>query len=126
MKLNSCIPIIPSADLEKSLRLWVDGLGFAVEMPMRDEQGKLVFCMLRQGPLFFMLNQRAGSPVKPDNHEGIRLYWAPDDLEASRQHLLGLGYGVSGIVVRDYGQAEFFLIDDDGFTHCFGVPAAQS
>lgn len=126
MAIGSCIPIIPSADLEKSLRLWVDGLGFAVEMPMRDEQDKLIFCMLRQGPLFFMLNQRAGSPEKPGDYEGIRLYWAPDNLKAIRQHLLGLGYAVSEIIVRDYGQAEFFLTDDDGFTHCFGVPAAES
>jgi hypothetical protein len=125
MPFNSCIPIIPSADLEKSLRLWVEGLGFAAEMPMRDEQGKMVFCMLHQGPLYFMLNQRAGTPDKPGTYEGIRLYCAPDDLEATRQHLLGLGYSASGIVVRDYGQAEFFLTDDDGFTHCFGVPAAS-
>lgn len=126
MALGSCIPIIPSADLEKSLRLWVDGLGFKVEMPMRDEEGKLVFCMLHQGPLHFMLNQRAGSPDKPGDYEGIRLYWAPDDLKATRQHLLDLGYAVSEIVIRDYGQAEFFLIDVDGFTHCFGVPAPES
>lgn len=23
---------------------------------------------------------------------------------------------------RDYGQTEFFLTDDDGYSHCFGVP----
>jgi hypothetical protein len=26
MLVRSCIPVIPSADLEKSLRFWVDGL----------------------------------------------------------------------------------------------------
>ena len=29
MPVQSCIPIIPSADLEKSLRLWIDGFGFS-------------------------------------------------------------------------------------------------
>jgi len=28
MTFESCIPVIPSVNLEKSLRLWVDGLGF--------------------------------------------------------------------------------------------------
>jgi len=57
MTMQSCIPVIPSVDLEKSLRLWRDGLGFEV----------------------------------------------------------------SEITKRDYGQTEFFLVDDDGFDHCFGV-----
>jgi hypothetical protein len=29
MPVESCIPIIPSANLEKSLRLWIDGLEFS-------------------------------------------------------------------------------------------------
>jgi hypothetical protein len=122
MSLRSCVPVIPSADLEKTLRLWVDGLGFSVESEMREE-GRLIFCMLRNGPLCFMLNRRAGSPVRPDNHEGIRLYWAPSDIREMRQRLVRLGYSVSEIVDRDYGQTEFFLTDDDGYSHCFGVPS---
>jgi hypothetical protein len=35
--LRGCMPIIPSADLEKSLRLWVDGLGFSISWEMRKE-----------------------------------------------------------------------------------------
>ena len=120
--LNYCIPVIPSADLPKSLRLWVDALGFRMDTEMRADDGRLIFCMLHQGDLCFMLNQRAGTPVKPDNYEGIRLYWHPTDLVQTRQRLLQLGYSVSDITPRDYGQTEFFLTDDDGFTHCFGVP----
>jgi hypothetical protein len=73
MGVQSCIPVIPSADLERSLRLWVDGLGFSVSEEMHKE-GKLIFCMLRKGDLCFMLNQRCGNPAKPENYEGIRLY----------------------------------------------------
>jgi len=29
MPVASCIPVIPGANLEKSLRLWVDGLEFS-------------------------------------------------------------------------------------------------
>lgn len=122
MTVESCIPVIPSADLEKSLRLWVEGLGFEADTQMREE-GRLIFCMLHKGDMHFMLNQRAGTPVKPENYEGIRLYWAPADIHETRERLKRLGYAVSEICERDYGQTEFFFTDDDGYSHCFGVPS---
>ncbi|HKX32084.1 MAG TPA: hypothetical protein VJ302_30640 [Blastocatellia bacterium] len=121
MAVKSCIPVIPSANLGKSLRLWVDGLGFEMDMEMWAE-GRLIFCMLRKGDLCFMLNQRAGTPVKPDTYEGIRLYWNPIDIHETRERLIQLGFEVSDICERDYGQTEFLLTDDDGYSHCFGVP----
>jgi hypothetical protein len=39
-----------------------------------------------------------------------------------RQRLIRLGFAASEIAERDYGQTEFFLTDDDGYSHCFGVP----
>ena len=123
MTVRSCIPVIPSVDLERSLRLWVDGLGFTVYREMRAEH-TLTLCMLQRETMHFMLNRRAGTPVGPDDYEGIRLYWAPSDLHATRQRLLDLGFAVSAIERREYGQLEFFLTDDDGFTHCFGVATA--
>jgi hypothetical protein len=120
MSVESCISIIPSTDLEKSLRLWIDGLGFDMDSEMRTD-GKLIFCMLHKGSLHFMLNQRAGTPTKPENYEGIRLYWTPADIHKTRQRLKQLGYAVSEIEQRDYGQTEFFLTDDDGHSHCFGI-----
>ena len=120
MPIESCIPVIPSADIEKSLRFWRDVLRFTLDREMR-KNGKLIFCMLRNGHLAFMLNHRAGTPIKPENYEGVRLYWAPPDIHETRQRLKDLGYAVSDIVERDYGQTEFFLTDDDGFSHCFGV-----
>jgi len=120
MTVESCIPIIPSADLERSLRLWVDGLGFNMDSEMRAD-GKLIFCMLRRGDSSFMLNRRAGTPTKPENYEGIRLYWSPSDIRETRERLMRLGYKVSELQERHYGQTEFFLTDDDGSSHCFGV-----
>ena len=120
MLVESCIPVIPSADLEKSLRFWVDGLGLSMDRPMRKD-GRLVGCMVHNERLYFWLNQRAGTPIKPENYYGIHLYLAPADLEALRERLLKHGYPVSEIVHRDYGQTEFFVTDDDGYSHCFGV-----
>ena len=120
MLVESCIPVIPSADLEKSLRFWVEGLGLTMDRPMRID-GRLVGCMVHNERLYFWLNRRAGNPKKPQDYEGIRLYWAPEDLVALRERLLRLGFSVSEIVDRDYGQTEFFVADDDGYSHCFGV-----
>jgi hypothetical protein len=82
---------------------------------------KLIFCMLRKDEMWFMLNQRAGTPVEPNDYDGIRLYWAPKDIHQTRERLKSLGYRVSELEDRDYGQTEFFIVDDDGYSHCFGV-----
>ena len=68
----------------------------------------------------------AGSPIKPENYEGIRLYWVSRDIHALRDRLERLGYPVSKITDRDYGQTEFFVTDDDGYAHCFGVATKGS
>lgn len=120
MTVESCVPVIPCADIEISLRFWVNGLGFESDSELREE-GRLVGCMVRSAKLAFWLNKRAGTPIKPDNYEGIRLYWAPSNLVETRTRLQHLGFIVTEIVVRDYGQSEFFLTDADGYSHCFGV-----
>jgi catechol 2,3-dioxygenase-like lactoylglutathione lyase family enzyme len=124
MLVESCIPVIPSADLERSLRFWVDGLGLSIDRAMRQD-GRLVGCMVHNERLHFWLNRRTGSPVTPDDYEGVRLYWAPNDIHGLRTRLLRLGYSVSDIVERDYGQSEFFVTDDDGHSHCFGVATEE-
>lgn len=124
MTVESCIPVIPSADSRKSLRFWVDGLGFSISSEMREDD-TLIFCMLRKDDMFFMLNRRSGSAIKPKPYEGIRLYWSPADIRATRARLQTLGYGVSELRDRDYGQTEFTLTDDDGYSHCFGVPTQK-
>jgi hypothetical protein len=86
--------------------------------------GRLTFCMLLKDDQMFMLNRRAGTSDKPKNYEGIRLYWAPKDIHETRERLKSLWYGVCELVHRDYGQTEFVLTDDDGYSHCFGVPTS--
>jgi catechol 2,3-dioxygenase-like lactoylglutathione lyase family enzyme len=123
--MRSCIPVIPCADLEKSLRFWREGLGLKVDQEMRD-QGRLVGCMVHNEHTQFWLNRREGTASAPKDYEGIRLYWAPSDLHATRDRLRLLGYQVSEIEIRDYGQTEFFVTDEDGHSHCFGVASANA
>jgi len=120
MLVKSCIPVIPSENLERSLRFWVDGLGLSMDRTMYQD-GQLVGCMVHNERLHFWLNQRLGSAARPENYEGIRLYWAPSDIHALRERLQGLGYSASEITDRDYGQTEFLVTDDDGYSHCFGI-----
>jgi len=119
MSVNYCMPVIPSANLEKSLRFWTVGLGLTADREMR-EDGRLVGCMVHKEGMFFWLNQRAGEPI-PSAYEGVRFYWTPDDLFTIHQHFKQLGYEVSPLENREYGNTEFFLTDDDGYAHCFGV-----
>jgi hypothetical protein len=81
--------------------------------------------MVQNERVSFWLNQTAGSSIKPDEFEGIRLYWTPDDIKALRERLSDLGFTVSDLVARDYGQTEFFVTDDDGHSHCFGVATSD-
>ncbi|HTW79213.1 MAG TPA: VOC family protein [Terracidiphilus sp.] len=124
MPVEACIPVIPSADLNKTLRFWVEGLGFSTSREMY-ENSRLIGCMLNKGNMWFWLNRRAGNPVKPPDSNGIRLYWAPSDINEIREHLKNLGFNVSELEDRDYGQTEFFLTDHDGYSHCFGVPTQK-
>ena len=83
--------------------------------------GRLVGCMVHNERLSFWLNRRAGTSAKPDNYEGLRLYWAPSDIRGLRDRLIRLGFNPSEIANREYGQTEFLVTDADGYTHCFGV-----
>jgi hypothetical protein len=33
----------------------------------------------RTASICVWLNQRAGTPIKPENYEGVRFYWTPSD-----------------------------------------------
>jgi hypothetical protein len=120
MTVKSCIPIIPSSNLERSLVLWRDILEFDIDSEMKDGS-RLKFCMLRKGNLWFMLNQTADDGGVNKCCEGVRLYWAPIDLMGLREKLKDAGFDVSEIWERDYGRKEFFMTDWDGVSHCFGV-----
>ena len=56
MTVKSCIPVIPSADLGKSLRFWVEGLGLTMDREMRREN-KLIGCMVHNEHVWFWLNE---------------------------------------------------------------------
>ena len=120
MMVKACIAVIPSSDLEKSLRFWVEGLGLTMDQEMRRED-KLIGCAVHNEHVWFWLNETDATANEPGKYEGITLYWTPTNIQEARERLKNLGFDVSEIEVRDYGQTEFFVTDDDGHTHCFGI-----
>ena len=124
MKVHSCTPIIPSKDLSCSLKFWIDGLGFKITNSMGPDNA-MKWCLLEGDGMQVMLNIRDGDPEKPEDCEGIRMYWNPNDLEQLHAHLKAIGFNVSELWDRDYGMREFFVDDLDGFNHCFGVPIQE-
>jgi len=127
MQIKSCLPVIPSADLTKSLHFWVDALGLTADRHMYRE-GKLIGCMVHNEHVWFWLNERGGASASPEEFEGIRLYWAPDNIYEAREKLKQHGFDASEIIDREFGQTEFVVTDHDGHFHCFGVatPAKKS
>ena len=123
MVLTYCMPVVPSSDIRRSLRLWRDGLGFDQTWYEEEREGVVVGCGIGNGRIRILLNIRDGQDEKPPCYEGVRFYWTPDDLIALRERLVALGYAVSELDERYYGQTEFTLTDDDGYDHCFGVPS---
>jgi hypothetical protein len=80
---------------------------------MRCEDGRLIGSVVHTERLSFWLNQRADSPTTLRAMRASGLLGAPRHprIEGSPARL---GYGVSEITDREYGQTEFFVIDDDG------------
>jgi hypothetical protein len=72
VSVSGCIPVVPSADLERSLRLWREGLGFDETWWEQRREGRLVGCGLRKDGITVMLNDRAGDPARPAGYEGVR------------------------------------------------------
>jgi hypothetical protein len=64
MPVDSCIPVIPSANLEKSLRSWVDGLGLSMDRAMRQD-GRLVGCMVHNERLPHTVEVAGSNPAPP-------------------------------------------------------------
>ena len=118
-------PVIPSLDLAKSLRFWTKGLGFKIIDEIRRDEN-LVWCMLSGFGFYVQLHHRIGIDDTPENYEGIRIYWEPENLDDLHSNLVSLGFRPSEIVLREYGRREFSLTDTDQFHHCFGVESEQA
>ena len=107
-------------DLAKSVRLYIDGLGFTVKERW-EEEGKLLGVMLIAGACELGLSQDDWSKGR-ERKKGIgcRL-WATtvDDLEALAKRARAVGLTVDGPKTEPWGARTVAVTDPDGFQISF-------
>ena len=82
-RVHQVVPFLPVADIDASLRYYVDGLGFSITHKWIDG-GTLQWCWLQRGGAALMLQQfRSDGPhasPRPDKvGDGVALYFICDD-----------------------------------------------
>ena len=106
---------LTAGDLQKSLRFYTEGLGFAIESKTEAE-GRVVFAMLKAGNGQIGLGQddfaKGRDRVKA---VGMRLWISTaQDLEMLAQRARAAGIDVHGPEAQPWGPMAFELTDPDG------------
>jgi hypothetical protein len=90
MLVQSCIPVVPSSDLEKSPRIWVDGLGLSMHNPMR-KGDRLVGCMVHNEHMFLAQSARWYAH-EIGNLRGPSLVLGPERHSCATRATLAIGF----------------------------------
>jgi lactoylglutathione lyase len=125
LRLRSLMPSLTVGDLERSLRFYVDGLGFIVK-DRWEEEGKLLGVMLVAGACHFGLSQDDWAKGR-DRRKGVGFrVWAEtaQDLDALAARLREHGIEHDGPKTEPWGARSLSVTDPDGFTLTFAPPQA--
>ena len=112
MKITQAVPFFAVADMERSLRYYVDGLGFAMKNSWRPE-GKLEWCLLENGGAALML-QELRVPPQGKLGEGVSVCFVCNDALAIYREVLGRGIEAAKPFVGN-GMWVTSLRDPDGY-----------
>jgi catechol 2,3-dioxygenase-like lactoylglutathione lyase family enzyme len=116
LRLRSLMPALTVDDLERSLRFYVDALGFTVEERW-EEEGKLQGVMLLAGTCRVGLSQDDWKKGR-DRQKGLgfRLFAeTAQDLDALAARLREHGVEPDGPKVEPWGNRALTVTDPDGF-----------
>jgi lactoylglutathione lyase len=120
--VREVVPFLAVADMERSVRFYVDGLGF--EMPLKwIVDGKVRWCRLQMGGAGLMLQEfRTEGHVSwnPEGKvgEGVTLYFMCEDALAIYRQVIARGLEASSPFVGN-GMWVTFLTDPDGYRLAF-------
>ena len=124
--VRQAVPFFSVADIEASIRYYVDGLGFTMTNKWVDE-GKLRWCWLQHGGAAVMLQQ-----FRNDTHgssapagkvgEGVSICFTCDDALAIYREVTGRGIRVSKKPFVGNGMWVTSLEDPDGYRLYFESP----
>ena len=123
LRLSALSPAYTVDDIERSLRHYVDGLGFTVE-DRWEEEGKLLGVMLVAGTCRIGLSQDDWSKGR-DRKKGIgtSLYaQTGQDLDALAARCRDHGIAVDGPKTEPWGARVLGVVDPDGFKMIFSPP----
>lgn len=123
LRVRAMSPAYTVDDLERSLKLYVDGLGFTVK-DRWEEDGKLLGVMLVAGSVQIGLSQDDWSKGR-DRRKGVgtSLYLqTAQDLDALAARCRAHGVEVYGPKTEPWGARVLHVVDPDGFKLVFTPP----
>ncbi|MES2125182.1 MAG: VOC family protein [Gemmatimonadota bacterium] len=116
LKASAIFPGITASDLPKSIRFYVDGLGFEITQKVEDE-GVVRFVMLKAGSVELGIGMDDFAKGR-DRVKGVavRLYiQTSQDLHALAARLAAAGFSIDGEVgPLSWGPVGFAVTDPDG------------
>jgi catechol 2,3-dioxygenase-like lactoylglutathione lyase family enzyme len=120
LRLRELSAVLTVGDLDRSLRFYVEGLGFTVRERW-ERDGDLVGVDLVAGSCSLGLGQDDGTNARDRaKGEGFRLFAeTAQDLESLAQRLRSRGVEVSGPDDQPWGVSTVTVVDPDGFTLTF-------
>jgi lactoylglutathione lyase len=123
LRVRTMSPAYTVDDLERSLKLYVDGMGFTVK-DRWEEDGKLLGVMLVAGSVQLGLSQDDWSKGR-DRKKGVgtSLYLQTvQDLDALAARCRAHGVEVYGPKTEPWGARVLHVVDPDGFKLVFTPP----
>jgi len=115
-RIREQIPLVHVKDMERSLALYVDVLGFEIVSCWPDGRMLPSWAALGAGAARLMLRvghpKRDITPARKPGHVTISFY--VDGLDRYRRNLIGAGYRCGEPAALFYGAREFYLLDPDG------------
>lgn len=120
-RLTTLRPMLSVVDLPRTMRFYVDGLGFRVTTTFGNPP---VWCEVARDDIAIMFNAPPRADVERDvpvKSKDYQVYYIhPDDVVALHQEFGGRGVAVGDLRVTVYGMKEFEVRDPDGYWLWFG------
>lgn len=120
MNVKQAVPFFGVANMETSLRYYVDGLGFEMTRKWID-QGKLRWCWLELGSAALMLQEVRQEPARGKVGEGVSIWFQCEDALAIYREITSRGIQAAKPFVGN-GMWDVSLTDPDGYKIHFESP----
>ena len=116
------VPTLRVARLDRALRFYGDGLGFALDWEWRDAPDLPPFAQVRRGGMILYLSEGEG-----DSQPGNLVYLYVEDVDAWHRSLVERGIECeSSPFDQAWGNREFRVRDPDGNALCFCTPLTRA